>query len=702
METGEQILRRGSRGAFKPLFAGSSDHVVAFPIAPREAPASAKALGRKPKVHKGSTTTSSIASCKASEKFAGTLHEIFCNFQVQANSIDEHVKATQTPVDSTFAEGVLSKYIGDVGNQIRAARDGMRRGRWDIDHEVRTNHDNLCFCLAIWELTYEVAVNSAPCSIRLLHWYTRHYLEEDITEWVLQARQHADDPAVTKSESSPFWEALCHLALCDRRVDVLNLLQRLQATSRDDQIARFLEFLQKFPSLEDMDLAQASDLEHRQCMHEMQVSAQSLMQSLSPEHPIRQLCDIYAGCSQENFEANKDPAAKWSKTWIEDFVYSFAWIFPSFRRDEMVDLLQVVSQRNAEEPVDDVDRLFFEVLSVNVPTMLEIVTSQPYRFPTFFVTHLVDVLYFAGRVPQSIDAKGQRLIPPRDMHLMAYAQELSCGSRACIRYAIDYLRAGSSEILRKCLLQTVDQYCGTAVTDNDLEAALCLLVELNLGATLGVRMCRQRAMSCRLQGDIIACLRWGNRAETYTTKPEGFYVSELLDAIAQEDLEGLLRALTPTIDAEPLNLYPHPWLVTILAPSGPVPSFAPSGRLYFYAQYARCRALRMVGMPPAGYAPTLLELLSTGVAEPSVAQKIIEEDLMPVLQEDTPVLNSEQVLLLMRYVQTARKDPMRRTHLKVGMDRLHQALGSALSVAFIKGPDFGNLQKQISRPQLLT
>ena len=45
------------------------------------------------------------------------------------------------------------------------------------------------------------------------------------------------------------------------------------------------------------------------------------------------------------------------------------------------------------------------------------------RFPQYFMVHLVDLLYYAGRLPLSSETG----TPPRDQHLIAYAEDLRSG-----------------------------------------------------------------------------------------------------------------------------------------------------------------------------------------------------------------------------------------------------------------------------------
>jgi len=459
-------------------------------------------------------------------------------------------------------------------------------------------------------------------------------------------------------------------------------------------VARVCNFLRRFPSLSQIEQAKASSVECRQVVAEMQEAAQKLLQEAPAEHPIRQLLEIYAGSSQDAFEAGEDVANRMGRTWVEDVVYAHAWVFPDLRRTELGELLRAVARRRTGENIDDVDRVLFTVLTMDIPGLLGLLGSLPDRFPAFFVTHLVDVLYFAGRVPLSFELEGRQLVPPRDWHLIAYAQELSRGPREHQRYAVDYLRAGGSPAAVRFLEMAAGRFSATAASDEQMEEAVTLLSELGLGATLGVRQCRRRAQALRADGDVLGSLRWACRAEWCGTAPQGYFVSELLDGLAEENLEALLAALAPAeAGSEPLERYPPESLLALLGPppcvgeGAQAPLLPPSGRLFFFAQFARCRALRLSGQPASAYAPTLVRLLTAGVAPPGLATAVVEEELLPALGEEPPALAADEALLLMRYVQSGAGDSLGRGRFCSGevQEELQRAMGACLSRALLCG-----------------
>lgn len=624
------------------------------------------------------------------------LRRKFCDFQVCARNIQERVAATQTLLNTSIAEEALEAYSLGVTQEMRIARDELRHGRWDVDEEVRAEHDTLCFCLAVWELVHEMAINhSAPSAACLLRWYTTHYLEDEVAEWQQEAQDMTDDPEALEKDSADFWEHLCRIALTDGREQVLRLLRRSSQIA-DPHVARVCEFLGKAPSLHQMEKARSSDAEFRQAEQEIQSEASKILQRIPQQHPVRRLLEIYAGCPQGAFEAGEDVAKKWSRTWTEDFIFAHAWVCPDFRRTELGDLLKAIARRRTEETIDDVDRVLFAVITLDIPTLLELLGSMPERFPVFFVTHLVDIFYFAGRVPLKVDVKGSRVIPPRDWHLMSYARELCAGPRALQHCAIDYLRAGGSQEATRFLELVADRYCTTASAERELEEALGLLGDLDMQAKLGLQHCRWYAQKCRSSGDIAGCLRWACHAETCCKEPRGYYVSELLDALAAEDLSGLLDAISPSDLTEALEQYPPAHLLALLRmPSDDAAAGAgcraPSGRLYFYVQYARCRAVRLAGKPASAYTPTLVRMLVTGAAPPGLARVIIEDELVPALKDASPPLSTDEALKLMRYVQTISSDHLRRIRLTMDNEELHQAMAGCLSRAILQGPPSSSL-----------
>merc|ERR1712060_340886 len=135
-------------------------------------------------------------------------------------------------------------------------------------------------------------------------------------------------------------------------------------------------------------------------------------------------------------------------------------------------------------------------------------------------------------------------------------------------------------------------------------------------------------------------------------------------------------------------------LLAVLAPSGAPLVLAPSGRRYFFVQYARCRALRRAGESATKYAPMPVKLLTAGVASPALAQKVIMDELLPVLTDGAAPLSPHEAVLLMRYVQGLAHDPLCRTKLPQQMDELHRAMGGCLSRAILAYPTGASLAPQ--------
>jgi len=599
------------------------------------------------------------------------------------------METLQMHVDATVAQDMLQRYSADIVGEMTIVRDEIRRGQWEIDRSLHEEYDSLCFCLAVWELTHEMVVSTAPSAVRLLHWHNRHYLEEDVAEWWQQAQQHASAPKAAGVTGEQFWDPLCRLALSDYNVEVLQLLEH-SAEGVDAHVGEVCDFLRKIPSLQQMDRGGASSVEFQQATHEIQEMASAMLQAVPPKHQVRQLLEVYAGCSQDRFDAGRDVGKCFGRTWIEDIVYAHAWVFPDMRRTELGELLRSVAGRRMSENITEIDHVLFAVLSLNIPELLQLLASMPERFPPFFLTHLVDILYFAGRVPTFVEVDDVQLVPPRDWHLMAYAQDLSNGPRIHMRYALDYLRAGGSQAAVKALALTADQYCAGAGSDADMEEALATLADLNLLADSGVRHCRRRAQALRFSGDVMGSLRWACRAERCGSFAFGYFVSELLDNLADEDLNALLEALTPSDLSESLEAYPPQSLLAgLIQASGedmdPRDLLPPSGRLYFYSVYARCRSMRLAGLAACSYAPALVQLLAAGVAPPKFAEKLLREELLPAVADEEPPLNVQDALLLIQYVQRVSSDPLRRTSLGIRSEDLHQSLGRCLSQAVLRG-----------------
>jgi len=270
-------------------------------------------------------------------------------------------------------------------------------------------------------------------------------------------------------------------------------------------IREFCDFLSNIPSMRQMEQAGATAVEFRQVIAEMQAEAKQLQ--VPESHPLHELVCVYSGCSQAAFEANKDITWKFSRTWIEDFVFTHAWIFPDLRRSELGELLQAVTRRRQDDRVDQVDLAFMAALTSNVPRLLELLSSMPENFPQFFLVHLVDLLYYAGRLPVSSETPDGQL-PIRDKHLMAYAEDLCRGKPLLWGYALNYLRAGGSTATAHFLETMADKYCASAVEDEQLLwKALNLLEELEM-SELGRQHCWRRARLLRNSGDFLGALSW--------------------------------------------------------------------------------------------------------------------------------------------------------------------------------------------------
>eukprot|EP00929_Paragymnodinium_shiwhaense_P008854 TRINITY_DN112827_c0_g1_i1.p1 TRINITY_DN112827_c0_g1~~TRINITY_DN112827_c0_g1_i1.p1 ORF type:complete len:689 (-),score=124.36 TRINITY_DN112827_c0_g1_i1:76-2037(-) len=633
--------------------------------------------------------TSSSDPCRPGSKewLIQQLYSKFFIFQTQAHQIQEATKATQSPLDDGRAACLLEQYSSALAGEIQSARDELRRGNWAASEAAHAQYDALCLSLAVWELTHHVVLSSSPPAPRVLHWYNQHYLEEDIAEWWQTARRAAEDKESAK-KGSAFWDAVYRLALADCRTEVLDVLQRSMEKD-DENVRRICDFLRRMPSLRMMDEVGASEVENRQAVREIQVSAREVMQQLPEEHPGRELLEIYCGSSLEAFEAGKDIASKWARSWTEDLAYSLAWVFPDLRRFELADLLRMVARRRNSENIGDVDKVFFKVLEMDVPGLLEACLAMPDSFPAYIVTHLVDVLYFAGRIPLSLELRQDgETVPPRDFYLIAYSKELLSGTREQQRLAVNYLRAGGSPAATAALEAAAETYCGSAASDAELEGGLDLVANLGLSDKLGSKVCRKRALDARKKGDLATCLRWACRAED-SCEASGVFVSELLDELCSENLKTILEVLTPADLTEPLDRYPTTFLLTLLSTSesgsGERPvSLAPSGRLYFLTQYARCRAMRLAGQPAQQWAPALVRLLVQGVTMPALAQAVLEEDIMPVLCSETPALDTSDTLLLMRYVQQVSSDPFQRVALSKSCAEMHRLLGSCFSRSVLK------------------
>ena len=389
---------------------------------------------------------------------------------------------------------------------------------------------------------------------------------------------------------------MCRLALADRKSEVAQLLKG--AARKDSHILLFCDFLSKFPSMREMELAGATTVEFGQAIVEMQDAAQSIACQLPEKHPLQQLLEVYMRSSQVDFEANKDTSWKFSRTWIEDFVFTHAWVFPDLRRAELGDLLQAVARRRPDESIDDVDRAFVAAVKCDVPALLEVLSSMPDKFPQYFVVHLVDLLYYAGHL--SLSAEPDCHLAPRDWHLMAYAADL-CQPPQQLRCALNYLRAGGAPEVARCLQFLADKYCSNAVGDNkSMWEALSLLDDLELGE-LGRQHCWQRARLLRSSGDLLGALSWACWAVVGIQSSEqdveicvdkldkgAAEVSDFCDEIVENGMLDLLEALAPANLEESFDDCPSSALLAAMAPPGapaPLPTLPASARLYFFIQH---------------------------------------------------------------------------------------------------------------------
>ena len=362
------------------------------------------------------------------------------------------------------------------------------------------------------------------------------------------------------------------------------------------QIQQFCDFLSKIPSMRQMEQAGATIVEFRQVIAEMQAEARMLQ--VPDSHPLHSLISVYAGCSQADFEANKDMAWRFSRSWIEDLVFTHAWVFPDLRRCELGELLQAVTRRRQDDKVDQVDLTFMAALTSNVPSLLELLDSMPEKFPQFFQVHVVDLLYYAGRLPISSETPDGKL-PIRDQHLMAYAEDLSLGEPRLWGFALNYLRAGGSPATGDFLKTLADRYCGSAVEDEQLLwQALALLEDLEL-SELGREHCWSRARLLFAAGDLLQALSWACWAVVGIFKPKrkqeaeevleqgAAKISDFCDEMGNQNMAALLSALAPTNLDESFDDCPSPALLGALAPPGaprPLPTLPASARLYFYIQ----------------------------------------------------------------------------------------------------------------------
>jgi len=488
------------------------------------------------------------------------------------------------------------------------------------------------------------------------------------------------------------WEPLCRLALSDGRQEVLAVLQR--GARSDKHIARVCDFLRGIPALHQLE--EVSTVEFRQVLRQMIEGGQKVLRTIPAEHPVRPIMEVYAGPGKRAFEEGKDVAKKWGRTWIEDFAYAHAWVHPDLRRSELSDLLLAVSQRRSDEEIDEVDRALFLLVMLEIPEMLSLLSRSPERYPAVVLTHLVDILYFAGRLPGvtgqcEAEKDSEPAVTSRDWHLQRYAEELLEGPRQMRRCAMSYLRAGGTAAARDGLEAAFEKYAETAISDEETEEALALLADLGLSAELGVRLCTQKAGVERRSGHICKALHWGGKAEEALHHPTGFVMSELLDDLAATDLQSLLDALAPPDPDEPLDFFPPRWLQQrLLLPAVLLEGGRIFGRLYFYVQLARCRAARTSRVQAAEWASHLAYLVVCGRGSHQLALRVLSEDLEPVLSMEQPPLTAEEVLKLMHFVQRSASDPLHRACLSQAKEHhLLQVLASGLSRVILNTPVVG-------------
>ncbi|CAJ1456102.1 unnamed protein product [Effrenium voratum] len=451
------------------------------------------------------------------------------------------------------------------------------------------------------------------------------------------------------------------------------------------KISEFCQFLAKFPSMWEMEQAGATAVEFRQAVVELQGAARAWQEQLEDAHPLHQLLRIYAGCSQADFEANKDVACKFARSWVEDLVFTHAWVFPDLRRSELGDLLLAVARRHQDESIDDVDRGFIATLKCDVPGLLKLLSSMPEKFPQYFMVHLVDLLYYAGRLPLSSETG----TPPRDQHLIAYAEDLRSGEPKLWRYGLNYLRAGAAPETGRFLATLADEYCASAVEDDQaLWQALGVLEDLEM-SELGYEHCWRRAQ--HLKGQPLHAIAWACWAVVAMKRRPGAdaeritRLSDFCDELAKEDMGRLLEELAPANLEESFDDCPSYALLASLVPVGaprPLPSLPASARLYFYIQYARCHALQKAKRPAASWAPVLVKLLSHGFASSFVQLHVLKEELATALDEDPSPFEPEEVLALMRIANDATSGAKCSTQ---ELQDLHRSLGMCLSRAILQG-----------------
>jgi len=441
--------------------------------------------------------------------------------------------------------------------------------------------------------------------------------------------------------------------------------------------------------LESLGKARGTDrLNFLQDIGHIKDAARILLNESPKDHPSRAILEVYAGCSRAAYDQGEDIAAKYARTWLEDFIFSHAWVWPDLPRNELRDLLQVVAGRHEKEEIDTMDKIQYAVVAQDLPMLFSLTDSIPDMFPLYFITHFVDILFYAGRMPA---AEGPAGVSHRDRYLIQYAKELSKHSNRAVRkMGLEYLKYGTEDPCFEALKEMLREFCASAETDEEMTEALEILHELDLLYSIGGEECLSRSNRLRSEGKMGGCLRWACQANLLVggDRSKDYLISELLDDIAskEDEFNSLLAALTPLRTDEPLKKYPPQELEEMLAPiTGARAAGVRSGRLYFLVQYARCRSLRLSAQPASVWAPELVELLVSGAAGPaSLRRQILEEELLPVLEEGGSILATDEALNLMWYVQQVQTDPLARLRLTWPVERTHQVMGLCLSNSILQ------------------
>merc|ERR1712126_380032 len=93
-------------------------------------------------------------------------------------------------------------------------------------------------------------------------------------------------------------------------------------------------------------------------------------------------------------------------TWMEDLIFSYVWTSAS-SVPRLGTLLQKVTMRQRDEEIAAADEIFFSAFALDLTSMLrnldlpDLPGGNSWHGRPFLVTHLLDILYFAGRVPDA-------------------------------------------------------------------------------------------------------------------------------------------------------------------------------------------------------------------------------------------------------------------------------------------------------------